>query len=134
LHLFSNRYKEYCVAEQQRNENQAPKDEEDRGSQLRFQPDYHAPFPTVYANFALVSHTADDLSVDLCLLAPPYHADPETKTVPVPVIARVIIPSGMAEGLAEALRVQLGKQASEREAGGIIIPVKGQEGGPSDKS
>jgi hypothetical protein len=122
------------VAEQRGSEGQKPENEEGQGSGLSFQPNYQLPFPTVYSNFALVSHTADDLSLDFCLLAPPYNAHIETKAVPIPVIARVIIPSGMAEGLVEALRIQLDKQTSEREAGGIIIPVKGQEVGPNDKS
>jgi Protein of unknown function (DUF3467) len=120
------------VAEEQKNEGQPSEAEEDQGSRFRFQADYRSGFPTVYSNFALVSHTADDLSLDFCLLAPPYNPQFETKTVAVPVVARVIIPSGMVEGLVEALRLQSGKQASEREAGGVIIPVQGQEAGPSE--
>ena len=122
------------MGEQRGKENQEPVGEEDQGAGFTLQPDYRAPFPTFYANFALVSHTADDLCIDFCLAAPPYNAQPETKTIPVPVITRVIIPPGMAEGLAEALRVQLGKQNSEREARRIILAVKEQETDPHDKS
>ena len=88
------------------------------------EPDYQAPFSTVYSNFALVSHTGDDLAVDFCLIAPPYRTQTESKTVPVPVIARVIVPPGLAQGLIEALRIQLEKQTSERQAGQITLPVK----------
>jgi hypothetical protein len=87
------------VAEQRRDEQQEPEVE-----------DNQAPFSTVYSNFALVSHTGDDLAVDFCLIAPPYRTQAESKTVPVPVIARVIVPPGLAQGLIEALRIQLEKQ------------------------
>ena len=41
----------------------------------------------------------------------------------------------MAEGLVEALRIQIAKQRTEREAGRVIIPipVKGQETDSHDK-
>ena len=116
------------MAELQENEGQKPKDEsaEDQVEGFTLQPNYQAPFSTVYSNFALVSHTGDDLAVDFCLVAPPYHPHIETKTIPVPVIARVILPPGLAQGLIDALRIQLDKQSSEREARHIILPAPKQ--------
>ena len=105
------------MAEEQRDEQQESEGEEDQKAGFTLQPDYRTPFPTFYTNFALISHTGDDLAIDFCLVAPPYNVHGETKTIPVPVIVRVITPPGLAEGLVEALRIQLVKQSSEREAG-----------------
>jgi hypothetical protein len=112
------------VPEQRRDEQQESEAGEDQAGGFTFSPNYQAPFPTVYSNFALISHTGDDLAVDFCLIAPPYQAQAETKTVPVPVITRVIVPPGLAQGLINALRIQLDKQTAERQAMQIIIPVK----------
>jgi Protein of unknown function (DUF3467) len=122
------------VAEQQRDEKQASHSEESQGMEIKFQPDHRATFPTFYANFASVSHTGEDLSIDFCLLVPPYNVQPETQSIPVPIVVRVITPPGMAEGLIEALRIQLAKQNSERESGRMIIPVPGEKVDPHDKS
>jgi hypothetical protein len=118
------------VAELQGNEERKSKAEGEEGQVEGFtlQPNYQAPFSTIYSNFALISHTGDDLSIDFCLVAPPFHPQMETKTVPVPVIARVIVPPGLAQGLIEALQIQLDKQRSEREARHIILPM--QKTGP----
>jgi hypothetical protein len=118
------------VAEERQGEQQESDAEKDQAEGFTLGPDYQASFSTVYSNFALVSHMGDDLAVDFCLLAPPYHTHRETKTIPVPVIARVIIPPGLAQGLIDALRLQLDKQTNERQAGQITLPVKK----PSDNS
>jgi hypothetical protein len=112
------------VAEQQRDDQQESETRQDQLEGFAFRADYQTPFSTVYSNFAFVSHTGDDFSVDFCLIAPPYHVHRETNTVPVPVIARVIVPPGLVRGLIEALRIQLEKQTSEYQSGQIIIPVQ----------
>jgi hypothetical protein len=122
--FLSNSFKDKFVAEQEPGKETESEAEEDQAVGFTFRPDYQAPFSTVYSNFALVSHTGDDFAVDFCLIAPPYHAHTETKTVNIPVIARVIVPPGLAQGLIEALRIQVEMQTSERQAGQIIIPVK----------
>ena len=121
------------MAETPDGKEQNPEGEEDQGLGFTFQPDYRAPFPTFYANFALISHTGDDLCIDFCLIAPPYNVNAETKTVSVPAIARVITSPGLADGLIQALRTQLAKQSSERETGRIMISVKRPEADSHDK-
>jgi len=111
------------VDEQGGNEPQEPKVEEEQAGGFTLKPDYQAQFSIVYSNFALVSHTADDLCIDFCLMAPPHNVNAETKTISAPVIARVIIPPGLAQGLIRALSIQLEKQTSERQAGQILIPA-----------
>jgi hypothetical protein len=112
------------VAEERGNEEEKLEAAQDQTAGFTFTPDYRVAFSTVYSNFALVSHTGDDLAVDFCLIAPPYRPHSETKTVPIPVVARVIISPGLAQGLLDALRIQLGKQTSERQSGQMILPVK----------
>lgn len=107
--------------------------EEEQGAGFTFQPDYRVPFQTFYSNFALISHTGDDLCIDFCLIAPPYNTNAETKTISVPVITRVVTSPGLANGLIQALRTQLDKQQSEREAGRIIISVNRPEVESHDK-
>ena len=85
-----------------------------------------AQFPTFYANVALVSHRGDDLCIDFRLVAPPQNVHTETKTISIPVIVQVITSSGLADGLIEALRIQLAKQSSARDARRIVIRVKPQ--------
>jgi hypothetical protein len=121
------------VDEERGNQEQNPEGEEERGLGFTFQPDYRASFPTFYANFALISHTGDDLCIDFCLIAPPHHVNAETKTIAVPVIARVMSSPGLADGLIQALRTQLAKQRSEREAGRIMISGQRPEADPHDK-
>jgi hypothetical protein len=70
---------------------------------------YEQPFPTFYSNYAVVSHTTSELSIDFCLLATPHKIDVETKTASVPVIARMLIPGAMANGLMTALQDQIKK-------------------------
>jgi hypothetical protein len=121
------------VAEERGNKEQNPEGEEEQGSGFTFQPDYRASVPTFYANFALISHTGDDLCIDFCLIAPPHHVNAEAKTISVPVIARVMTSPGLADGLIQALRTQLAKQRSEREAGRMMISAPRQEADSHDK-
>jgi hypothetical protein len=113
------------VNEQHRAELQESETRDDPCAGVTFRPDYQTTVPAVYANVAFVNHTADDFSIDFCLIAPPSRVEPATHTVPVPVVARVIVPLQVARGLIEALRRQLAKQTSERHAGQISIPVQG---------
>jgi hypothetical protein len=92
--------------------------------------DYKSSYPTFYANFAFVSHTPDDLTVDFCLMAQPFNANIQEKTLLVPVVVRVIIPPGMADGLVKALQTQLATQSQEREERSIIIATQPKEADP----
>ena len=70
------------------------------GDQVTIAPDYSRAFPTFYANFAMVNHSQTDITVDLCLLAPPYQIRTGDKTVAlVPPVARIVLPGKMIEGL-----------------------------------
>ena len=93
---------------------------------VTFQPVYdHAVF-TAYSNFASVSHTNNDFSLDFCLLAPPYNVDTDKKVIRTPVVARIIIPPRMVEGLREALKVEMEKHSKE-EPETLIIPKQPSE-------
>jgi hypothetical protein len=97
---------------------------------LMFRADYKSSFPTFYANFAVVSHTPEDLTVDFCLIAPPINVNTQEKTVSAPVVVRVMVPPGMADGLVKAIQAQLTKQNQEREQGSMIIATQRKEADP----
>jgi Protein of unknown function (DUF3467) len=80
---------------------------------ITFQPSYERDFFTAYSNFASISHSNNEFCLDFCLLAPPYQVDTNNKVVITPVIARIIIPPKMVEGLRDALKVELEKQGKE---------------------
>jgi Protein of unknown function (DUF3467) len=97
---------------------------------LTLRADYKSSFPTFYANFAVVSHTPEDLTVDFCLIAPPINVNAQEKTLSAPVVARVMIPPGMADGLVKAIQTQLSKQSQEREARSMIVATQRKEADP----
>ena len=86
-------------------------------------PNHSSSFPSFYANYASVSHTATEMFLDFCLLGLPYSVDLEQKAATVPVVARIIIPPQMAEGLIKALQAQMEKQKRVAEKGGLFIPI-----------
>lgn len=90
---------------------------------VSFQPEYDHDFPTIYSNFASISHTNNEFCLDFCLLAPPYRVDVDSKVVAANVVARVMIPPKLVEGLREALRVELEKHGKERPET-LMIPVR----------
>lgn len=100
---------------------------DDQAIPITLQPDYRTSFHTFYSNFATISHTPDDLSIDFCLTAPPHNVDLKANILPVPVVARIIVPPAMAEGLIKALRNQLDKQLQEREEDRRIIVGRKKE-------
>lgn len=90
---------------------------------VSFQAGYDRDFPTVYSNFAAITHTNHEFCIDFCLLAPAYQVDIENKVVIAPVIARVIIPPKLVEALREALRVELEKRSNE-DPDRLLIPTQ----------
>lgn len=76
-------------------------------------------FPVVYSNFASISRTKEDLCIDFCLVAPPHRIDLDKKLAQIPVVARVLIPTDMSEGLINALKEQA-KRVLDK--GKIVIP------------
>lgn len=90
---------------------------------VSFQPEYDHDFPTVYSNFASISHTNNEFCLDFCLLAPPYRVDVDNKVVAANVIARIMIPPKLVEGLMEALRIELEKHSKDRPET-LMIPVR----------
>lgn len=70
---------------------------------VSFQAGYDRNFPTTYSNFAAITHTNHEFCLDFCLLAPKYQVDIDSQAVVVPVVARVMIPPKLVEGLREAL-------------------------------
>jgi hypothetical protein len=93
--------------------------------QINLVPNYEKAFPSFYSNYAVVSHTASELCIDFCVLAPPHAVDVEKKTAGVPVIARALIPVNLTDGLINALRDQLSKHAAEK--GMFVIAAKGKK-------
>ena len=87
-----------------------------------FQAGYDGQFPTVYSNFAAITHTRHEFCMDFCLLAPAYQIDIDNKMVTVPVVARIIIPPKLVEGLRDALKVELDKYNTE-DPDRILIPT-----------
>jgi hypothetical protein len=78
----------------------------------------------------LVSHTPEDLTVDFCLIAPPINVNTQEKILSAPVVVRVVIPPGMADGLVKAIQAQPTKQSQEREEGSMIIATQRKEADP----
>jgi hypothetical protein len=65
---------------------------------VTFQPGYDHEFFTAYSNFASISHTNNDFCLDFVF----YHlvqVDTDNKIVITPVVARIIVPPRMVEGL-----------------------------------
>ncbi len=70
--------------------------------------------PIVYANFASVSHTPQELILDFCLVAPPYDFDEASQKVMSRVSMRVVTPIEFGSALVDAISTQLKKIESER--------------------
>ena len=96
--------------------------EEPQPQELNIQPYYEGPFSVVYSNFASISHTKDDLCIDFCLLAPPHRVDIGEKTAHVPVVARVLIPPAMADGLIHAIKIH--KDKLSKDGNRIVLSIK----------
>jgi hypothetical protein len=87
---------------------------------------YEQSFPTFYSNYAAVSHTPTELCIDFCVMAPPHKIDVDKKTTSVPVIARLLIPEGMAKGLVTALQAQVQKFETTKKTKMIAVEKKDQ--------
>jgi hypothetical protein len=92
--------------------------------ELKIVANYEQSFPTFYSNYASVSHTPTELCIDFCVLAPPHKIDVDKKTTSVPVIARLLIPEGMARGLVTALQVQVQKFETTKKTKMIAVEKK----------
>lgn len=99
--------------------------------ELKIVPDYESTFPTAYAQYAIITHTPDDICIDFCQIAQPYKIIGKDKSLKVPVVSRVIIPPSMAEGLINALKAQYEKQLKAKDSRemniGVIKGVEGEE-------
>ena len=91
---------------------------------------YPNPFPSFYANYASVSHTASEFFIDCAILALPYNVNLQDAQVLAPVIARIILPPGVATGLITALQTQVEKQKKTAKEGTLVLP-KPKEGVPN---
>ncbi len=101
----------------------ASKETEPLPNQLIVEPHYEgASFSAFYSNFASITHTKDDLCIDFCLIAPPHLVDIRERTATAQVVARIIIPPAMADGLIEAIKAQKGKLL--KEEGRTVLQLK----------
>jgi hypothetical protein len=126
---FGGYAKEGIIVNDQREEqSEARTSPEDRAREITVRADYATTFPTYYANFAFVTHTSYDLSIDFCFLAPPHRVNESQGILSVPVVTRMTIPSGLVEGLINALNSQLTAQRQEHEEGRIVIAGPHSEG------
>lgn len=91
--------------------------------QLTIVPAYPPAFPSFYANYASVSHTASEVFIDYCLMGMPYNVDLENGQVTAPVIARIVLPPTVASGLVTALQAQTEKQKDTAKAGTLVVPI-----------
>lgn len=91
--------------------------------QLSVVPLYPAAFPSFYANYASVSHTASEVFIDCCLMGMPYNVNLEEGHVMTPVVARIILPPTVAAGLITALQAQTQKQKDTVKAGTLVVPL-----------
>jgi hypothetical protein len=103
------------VDDQREDQSQESQQDQPAGREVTFRPDYTAAFPSYYTNFSFVNHTAYDMSMDFCLIAPPYQIDESQGVVRIPVVTRVTIPIRLVEGLINALNSQLSVQRQEQE-------------------
>jgi hypothetical protein len=93
-------------------------------------PSYNAAFPSFYANYASVSHTASEIFIDCCVMGMPYNVNLEEGQVMTPVIARIILPPTVASGLITALQAQTEKQKNTAKTGTLALPGgKSKDGG-----
>lgn len=84
---------------------------------------YPNPFPSFYANYALVTHTASEIFIDCALIAQPYNVNLEEAQVSAPVVARIILPPPVASGLITALQAQTEKQKNTAKGGTLVVPM-----------
>ncbi len=98
--------------------------------QLTVVPSYNAPFPSFYANYASVTHTASEIFIDCCVMGMPYNVNLEEAQVLTPVVARIILPPTVASGLITALQAQAEKQKDTAKAGTVAVSIpKPKSGG-----
>ena len=95
---------------------------------LTIVPSYPGPFPSFYSNYASVTHTASEIFIDCCLIGMPYNVNLEDAQILAPVIARIIVPPPVANGLITALQAQTEKQKNTAKAATLIVP-KPKQGG-----
>lgn len=91
--------------------------------QLTVVPIYPPSFPSFYANYASVSHTASEVFIDCCVMGMPYNVNLEEGQVMTPVVARIILPPSVATGLITALQSQTEKQKDTVKAGTLVVPI-----------
>lgn len=90
--------------------------------------DYTKPIPSVYSNYAGISHSVNEYFIDFCLIAPPYTLKAQEPVVLAQPITRIIIPAELGPLLMEALKTQINRH--EETAGEYkkeISQVKNQD-------
>jgi Protein of unknown function (DUF3467) len=93
------------------------------GATLTVVPAYPNPFPSFYANYASVSHSPSEVFIDCALVAMPYNVSLEDSQVLAPVIARIILPPPVAQGLITALQAQTEKQKTTIKSGTLAVSL-----------
>ena len=71
--------------------------------------DFNRQYPTVYANYALVNNGPNEISLNFSLIGFPYNTTTKEGilSIKAPVVAQVLLPLDVAEGLAKAIASQL---------------------------
>ena len=93
------------------------------GAKLTVVPAYPNPFPSFYANYASVTHSPSEIFIDCALVAMPYNVNLEDSQVLAPVIARIILPPAVAQGLITALQAQTERQKTTMKSGTLAVAL-----------
>jgi hypothetical protein len=104
----------------------------DEPKNLTIIPSYPNPFPSFYANYASVTHSASEFFIDCALMATPYDVNLEARQAMAPVIARIIFPPPVAAGLIKALEAQVEKHKKTVETGTVAISLPKPEAGKKE--
>jgi hypothetical protein len=111
------------VAEKENNNPDSPT--EKKGLELNLIANYEQPFPTLYANYAVVRHTPTELCIDFCLMAHPLKVNVGKKSALVPVISRIMLPTQVATGLIKALQDQIKRQKTDQKT--LVLSIGEKE-------
>lgn len=86
-------------------------------------PDYSGHFPSVYSNYASVSHTSNEVVIDYCMMSMPYNVNLDESRVIAPIVSRIILPPAVAKGLVKALQAQLEKYGETAKHDKLVVPI-----------
>ena len=77
-------------------------------------PVYESRIPTIYANFASVSSTPQEIFIDFCVVAPPLDIDAKNQ-LRSQVITRIIANQDFAQALVQAISTNLARKKAEKK-------------------